>query len=379
MDKPTIFFSHSSNDRDMIFPIKEKIDDITGKSLNIFMSSDGQSIPFGHNWVHKIEEGLKDSQIMFVFVTPNSINSAWIYFEAGYAYSKGIEVIPVGIGVNIGQLKAPLNLLQGFDVQSADSLNNFISIINRKIDMSFKEDFSENDFNLINSLSNGILMNLKIHDIFEYSAYTMYSQCYDSEDSDKIIRYNLDKYFEDFKQYLDDNNIRYVLNDAPFTNKAILVSGIKISIIGHEVEPGVNLNGRPEVNLNHKMVINVSMYNFEKSILLLQSLYKAASIDYPTWFRFYFINNYTSLNNDESISSIISEYRDVFDYEPTDFGVYQFKNEILFAISSERSRNGKGFQYLVEIQICNDTNPVEIINLINQLLESKIIFKTLQK
>jgi len=36
---------------------------------------------------------------MFIFVTQNSIKSDWIYFEAGYAYSKGIEVIPVGIGV----------------------------------------------------------------------------------------------------------------------------------------------------------------------------------------------------------------------------------------------------------------------------------------
>ncbi len=379
MDKPTIFFSHSSNDRDMIFPIKEKIDDITGKSLNIFMSSDGQSIPFGNNWVHKIEEGLNNAQIMFVFVTPNSIDSAWIYFEAGYAYSKGIEVIPVGIGVNIGQLKAPLNLLQGFDVQSADSLNNFVSIVNRKFDMSFKEDFSKNDFNLINSLSNGILMNFKIHDIFEYATYTMYSQCYDSKERNKIIRYDIDKYFEDFKQYLDDNNIRYVLDEAPFSSKVILVLGIKISIVGHEVEPGVTVTGRPEVNQNHRLIINVSMYNLVKSILLLQSLYKAAHIDYPTWFRFYFVNNYTSLTNDESISSIISEYRDVFDYEPTDLGVYQFKNEILFEISSERSLDSKGFQYVVDVQICHDTKSIEIINLINKLLESKIIFKTLQK
>ena len=65
---------------------------ITSGVIQIFMSSDGQSIPFGNNWVHKIEEGLNNAKIMFVFVTPTSIESGWIYFEAGFAYSKGIEV-----------------------------------------------------------------------------------------------------------------------------------------------------------------------------------------------------------------------------------------------------------------------------------------------
>ena len=92
MEKPTIFFSHSSKDRDAILPIKEKLMKITSGVIQIFMSSDGQSIPFGNNWVHKIEEGLNNAKIMFVFVTPTSIESGWIYFEAGFAYSKGIEI-----------------------------------------------------------------------------------------------------------------------------------------------------------------------------------------------------------------------------------------------------------------------------------------------
>ena len=104
MDKPTVFFSHSSKDKDLILPIRNTLVDETGKCIEVFMSSDGESIPFGRNWIHRIEAGLEKSQIMFVFVTPNSINTAWIYFEAGFAYSKGIRVIPVGIGVSVGQL-----------------------------------------------------------------------------------------------------------------------------------------------------------------------------------------------------------------------------------------------------------------------------------
>ena len=121
MNKPTLFFSHSSKDKDMVLAIKNKVMQYTSGTLEIFQSSDGESIPFGTNWIHKVEEGLKEAKVMFVFVTEKSVASGWIYFEAGYAYSKGVHVIPVGIGVNVGDLKAPLNLLQGFNITSADT------------------------------------------------------------------------------------------------------------------------------------------------------------------------------------------------------------------------------------------------------------------
>ncbi len=146
MIKPTLFFSHSSKDKDAILLLKNKLEKATGSVLNIFMSSDGQSIPFGTNWIHKIEDGLQQAKIMFVFVTENSVSSGWIYFEAGFAYSKGIQVIPVGIGIDIGGLKPPLNLLQGFNIISEDSLNNFISIVNEVFDYQFEESFTQADY-----------------------------------------------------------------------------------------------------------------------------------------------------------------------------------------------------------------------------------------
>lgn len=89
---------------------------------------------------------------MFVFITEQSISSGRIYFEAGYAYSKDVHVIPVGIGVSVGDLKAPLNLLQGFNITSEDSLNNFLTIINREFNYSFPARFTNKDYYEIQSL-----------------------------------------------------------------------------------------------------------------------------------------------------------------------------------------------------------------------------------
>jgi len=154
MQKPTVFISHSSSDKELILKIKDLVNVCTSGTVDLFQSSDGESIPFGNNWIHQVEENLKKSSIMFVFVSPRSAMSSWIYFEAGFAYSKGIKVIPVGVdGVDIGNLKPPLNLLQGFNIASAEGLNNIIAVLNREFDCRYPESFSVADFERLSAYS----------------------------------------------------------------------------------------------------------------------------------------------------------------------------------------------------------------------------------
>lgn len=146
-EKPTVFFSHSSNDRDVITKLKEKFEQRTGGSVDVFLSSDGQSIPFGTNWVHKIEDALSSAKIMFVFVTPNSLRSNWIFFESGFTYSRGIKVVPVGLlGIDIGTLRPPMSLLQGFNVTSEEGLDNLIVIVNDEFKHKHQVGFTDGDF-----------------------------------------------------------------------------------------------------------------------------------------------------------------------------------------------------------------------------------------
>ena len=132
MNKTSIFFSHSSKNAKALATLKELFIAKTGGSLQVFLSSDGQSIPFGRNWVHSIEHALNDSALMFVFLTPESVDSSWIYFESGFAYSRGAEVVPVGfMGLDIASVRPPLSLLQGFNIRSEEGLDNLIAVANR--------------------------------------------------------------------------------------------------------------------------------------------------------------------------------------------------------------------------------------------------------
>lgn len=152
MNKPTIFFSHSSLDKEVVKYLKDKLIEYTGGTVQIFVSSDGESIPFGKNWLSTIEHGLEESKIMFLLITPNSINNLWLSFEAGFGYSKNIRVIPLCFKVSVSDLKYPLGMLQGYNLQSADSFNNIISILNSEFDYSHKLSFTESDFLEISSI-----------------------------------------------------------------------------------------------------------------------------------------------------------------------------------------------------------------------------------
>lgn len=315
MSKPTLFFSHSSKDKDIILSIKNKLDAATGSVMDIFMSSDGQSIPFGTNWIHKIEEGLKAAKIMFVFVTENSLSSGWIYFEAGYAYSKGIHVIPVGIGVDIGSLKAPLNLLQGFNISSEDSLNNFITIINRTFDYRFSNIFDHNDYlEVIKNISTEAFNTVNFENIVEKAECTIYGE--ETINGNKV-KYDIDKFFNDIIMYLENNRISFSKDDKYYNSKTVCIvtSGVKIIYV-KEIPSTSSTFGECA-----KIRFYVSPYNFLKAFTLLKCLLQLFDGKETGYIRLHLKDNHFYTITAEDGSSIISNHSE-FDVDKTHIGGY---------------------------------------------------------
>jgi hypothetical protein len=147
MAKPTVFLSHSSKDKEPLGNIKNLLNERAAGSLRLFLSSDGQSIPFGTNWVVQISDALKDAKLMFVFLSPASLSSNWIHFEAGNAYANGVSVVPVCLpGLDHREMTPPLSLLQGFNLHSSDSLSVLARKCNETFDLELREDFEKREF-----------------------------------------------------------------------------------------------------------------------------------------------------------------------------------------------------------------------------------------
>ena len=76
--------------------------------------------------------------------------SQWIFFEAGYVYSRKVKVVPVAIGgADIAKTAAPISLLQGFNLNNHSGLNNIVSIINTKFGHTHQLAFTQADYEKI--------------------------------------------------------------------------------------------------------------------------------------------------------------------------------------------------------------------------------------
>lgn len=373
MNKPTIFFSHSSKDKDLIQAIKTKLDSITGGVLEIFLSSDGQSIPFGSNWVHKIEDGLNQASVMFVFVTPNSIATNWIYFEAGFAYSKNIEVIPVGIGIDIALLKAPLSLLQGFNITSGDGLNNFITVINKKFDYRFEEKFSDDDYMSMISCQNESFNNLDLRDIFDSVDYELLSE-YGNENGGKFT-YNVEGFFENITAYLTNHSVKHSYESSD-KQKSILVYGIKIVyIIGKKKQDEKGSVRQDELD---KIFFTMSPYNFEKSFNLFVQL--AQLIDEKEWIylRFSLRNGYAYITREEHLASVVSMYPDEFGFAEKRIGSFSYREkDMRFSIYDlNKWQSQKAAHYVLGLSfIPQNIIYRDIQDFFQSLVEKGIIYK----
>ena len=375
MSKPTLFFSHSSKDKDMILNIKNKIMEYTGSTLEIFMSSDGQSIPFGTNWIHKIEDGLNSAKIMFVFVTTNSVSSGWIYFEAGFAYSKGIQVVPVGIGIDIGTLKAPLNLLQGFNITSEDSLNNFITIINRTFDYRFQEAFDKNDYLDVMNLST-----LSRNNVVKFERIVRQAECsiYSNQTSNgEKKEYDLELCFSNIMNYLDKHAIQYSRDNRYWGDESricVMVYGIKI--VYHKTQKR-NPSDRYSSDEPGEINFQISSFNFEKSFNLLKELLLLIE-DKPTHYvRVFLQNDYSYIMSDEDGASIISNSKG-FDFDESHIGGYSCNNlNLKFYIFEERGsvRNQSPHHLMSVVYNCDTVCSKHITELVYRLYDIGVIYK----
>ena len=367
-NKPTIFFSHSSKDCSILLDLKNRLNDITGGTLDIFMSSDGQSIPFGTNWVNRIEQGLNEAKIMFIFVTQNSLLSNWIYFEAGFAYSKGLEVIPVGIGVDIALLKPPLSLLQGFNITSADSLNNIITTLNKKFDFSYKTSFSDDDYRLLLAAYSAVEMPFEANEVFESINHEMLSEYGDGKGGK--IKYNLDKFFEKIIQCLEDRLIPYSLEEksqsALSISKTLLTMGIKIHYRGEKSQPESFI-----------MTFWISPYNFANSFGTYLELIKLFDEKQLTWLHFRLNNTHQYVIREEALSSIITQHRETYAPEKDSVGVYKYLDKMLrFNIHDKSGWRDKKVDYVLWVSFQpQDITPRDMTAFLAKLVDDGVIFE----
>jgi hypothetical protein len=103
---------------------------IFGHGIDTFMSSDKNAIFAGEDWMGRIFDELKTTEVLISLLSPTSRGRSWINFEAGAAWMGSAVVIPVCIGgLKIARLPKPCSSLQAVEFDTIDGAYYLISSI----------------------------------------------------------------------------------------------------------------------------------------------------------------------------------------------------------------------------------------------------------
>jgi hypothetical protein len=123
-----IFITHSSSDEKVAEIIRAALEQCLGDKGKVFLSTHGDSIPNGADWVSTITKELDDADGLVVLVSDKSMGSNWVWFELGYFWAKNSDsVFPLTINEHT-RAPSPLDTKQAKCVRAYGELGNFFKI-----------------------------------------------------------------------------------------------------------------------------------------------------------------------------------------------------------------------------------------------------------
>jgi len=132
-----IFISHIGEDKVFARALKDELKALF-EGVEVFVSSDYESIASGEDWHGVILDSLKKSEIVIVLCHTTSILRPWINYEAGVGDGCGTMVLPLAIRrFAKGDLKQPLarkQIRDTSDPQDVNALLRDVGIVTEKAD-----------------------------------------------------------------------------------------------------------------------------------------------------------------------------------------------------------------------------------------------------
>lgn len=103
-----VFLSYSAKDRDWASEIVAAL-----KSSGVSNWFDAHEIPAGERWQPRIEEALRESRVLILILSAESLNRPWIFFEVGAAVADSKRIVPVLAGdIDVASLPPLLRQFQ---------------------------------------------------------------------------------------------------------------------------------------------------------------------------------------------------------------------------------------------------------------------------
>jgi hypothetical protein len=129
-NKPIVFISHITAESELAMILKNHLSQAFLGMVEVFVSSDEQSIAAGDSWFRRINEALEASKLTLILCSSVSVQRPWINFEAGACSVREIPMIPIcHSNFRPEDLPLPLGLYQAIEAKQESDLEPVIQQI----------------------------------------------------------------------------------------------------------------------------------------------------------------------------------------------------------------------------------------------------------
>ena len=130
--KHRAFISHIADESSTATLLKAALGKDFLGLLDVFVSSDEESISAGDAWLDSISVALQEAHLMLILCSPASVRRPWVNFEAGAAWMRNIPIIPLcHAGLRPVDLPMPLSSRHGLSLSNQGDLRKLYSRVAR--------------------------------------------------------------------------------------------------------------------------------------------------------------------------------------------------------------------------------------------------------
>jgi hypothetical protein len=128
-DRYRLFLSHGGNDRWVARQIRDKL---TLPELDCFL--DATDIEIGDNFRAVILDEIDRCHELLVFLTPSSLQRAWVFAEIGAAITKRKRIVAIRFGLEMDELhkRGVVSLIGDTQIVELDMVDTYIVAVSSR-------------------------------------------------------------------------------------------------------------------------------------------------------------------------------------------------------------------------------------------------------
>lgn len=125
--KPVIFLSHFSQEAGIALALKVTLEEAFLGMVEVFVSSDGKSIPKGQDFPATIRAAITNATYGIVLLSPDSVSRPWVNIEFGAFWVLNKPIMPLLHGeITFAQLEPPYNTPNGTTASDFKGMNELV-------------------------------------------------------------------------------------------------------------------------------------------------------------------------------------------------------------------------------------------------------------